>query len=411
MNRREFLQRMTACAAATTLGGVAFGKDGGRDGRPNILLIFLDDMGFGDIGCHGCKDIPTPNIDALAAGGVLFTNGYVTGPQCLPSRAGLFSGQYQQRMGCTGNQFPPKKGAMQASMATVLQKAGYACAGIGKLQAADGLSGLSVKITNPRALASKAVAFMEENREHPFFFYYAPRVPHVPLRPQADTLARFEHIKDTMRRKYAAMVYEIDLAVGMMMDGLARLGLPEKTLVFFINDNGGPEKGGNGSNASENDPLRGRKTELFEGGIKVPFIASWKGTVPAGLRYEHPVIALDVHATAAAVSGASLPAGFTPDGVNLIPFLKGEKKERPHEALFWMNRYSRSATHWWAVRQGDEKLLVRDQEVMLFNLKTDPCETNDLAGQQPGHVAALSATLASWLDSLPESVPRCGAIR
>jgi arylsulfatase A-like enzyme len=207
-----------------------------------------------------------------------------------------------------------------------------------------------------------------------------------------------------MRRRYAAVVFEIDQAVGIMIDKLRELGLLENTLIFFINDNGGPEKGGNGSNASENDPLNGRKTELMEGGIRVPFIASWEGTLPAGTIYRYPVIAMDVFATAAAIADAKLPNGFEPDGVNLIPYLKGEDKERPHGTLFWMNRHGRDS--WWAVRKGDNKLVVHNKQVMLFNLKEDPYEKKDLSREQPDKVSDLSFALTKWLEQMPQEVPR-----
>ena len=399
--RRNFLKGTLLAGAylgTNPLDGIA----AGRTAQPNIVVMFTDDMGFGDIGIHGCKDIPTPNIDALAKGGVHFTNGYVTAPQCFPSRQGLFTGQYQQRIGCSGNCYHGRS-KPTTSMATILKQAGYTCGGLGKLQGAEGLKQLKGK-SNPYELGRMAAAFIEENKAKPFFLYYSPQSPHNPLRPKRESLARFENIKDEMRRKYAAVVFELDQAVGIMIDKLRELGLLENTLIFFINDNGGPEMGGNGSNASENDPLKGRKTELMEGGIRVPFIASWKGTLPAGTIYRYPVITTDVFATAVALADAKLPNGFEPDGVNLIPYLKGENKERPHGALFWMNRHARDS--WWAVRKGDNKLVVHNKQVMLFNLKEDPYEKKDLSKEQPDKVSDLSSALTKWLEQMPQEVPR-----
>ncbi|MHC4942331.1 MAG: sulfatase family protein [Planctomycetota bacterium] len=382
--------------------------------RPNVLLMLIDDLGYGDLGIHGCKDIPTPNIDTLARSGVRFTNGYVSGAQCLPSRVGLNSGMYQQRFGITSN----NSGLIAnlygsswhgVSLGKMMKKSGYDCLGLGKLQATHGAFGLEDwtkeygPIDNTIELAEKAAAFIKKDKTKPFFIYFSPRSPHVPLSPKKESLRLFESIPRELRRKYAATVHELDQAVGMMMKALSDSGQSRNTLIFFISDNGGPmEK--KGPNGSENGPLRGQKKELFEGGIRVPFFMAWEGVIPAGSTYDHPVICLDVLPTCAALAKAKLPEGYQSDGVNLLPYLMGEQTGIPHEYLFWLQGSLKSTQY--AVRKGDWKLLVQEGRTMLFNLADDLGETTDRSRDESKRLPELADELVKWVDQLAPSIPR-----
>jgi len=411
--------------------------------KPNIIIFLADDLGYADLGCQGCRDIPTPHIDSIGRSGVRFTDGYATHPVCSPSRAGLMSGMYQHRFGFEHNSGPerytsPEFGMPRdvPSLAEKLKTAGYATAMIGKWHIGfkEGLrphergfdfhfgflSGArSYYPNNPRefdpiirsgevvkdekeyltdAFARESVDFIERSKKRPFFLYLAFNAVHSPLEATSEYEKRFPQISDRKRKTYAGMLAAMDDAVGRVLAKVRDLGSEENTLIFFYSDNGGPTP----ETTSRNDPLRGFKGQMFEGGIRIPFLMQWKGTIPAGQTYREMVMGFDCHATALAAAHVdvslretndlSRSERTTLDGVNLLPYLTDEKQGRPHEQLFWR------AGPQHAARVGDWKLVnsPRDGGSMLFNLKDDIGEQHDLAATNPAKLSELQAAFADW---------------
>ncbi|MEO6244244.1 MAG: sulfatase-like hydrolase/transferase [Opitutaceae bacterium] len=403
--------------------------------RPNILLIVGDDMGYADVGFHGCKDIPTPNLDALAAAGVRFTNGYVSGPYCSPTRAGLLTGRYQTRF---GHEYNPSGAnglpVTETTLANRLGTAGYATALVGKwhlgnqpemrppqrgfaeffgfLGGAHSYFDVSGMLRGSEpineldyttdAFGREACAFIERHRAHPWFLYLAFNAVHTPMHATDARLKKFAHIADERRRTYAAMMSAMDDAIGTVRAKLAATGQEQNTLVFFISDNGGPTMIGVTVNASRNDPLRGSKRTTLEGGIRVPFVVAWPGRVKPGV-FASPAIQLDLHATALAAAGIAPRPEWKLEGVDLLPFLAGEKSGAPHDALYW--RFGEQM----AIRRGDWKLVRYDTNAetntggrqpvsaaKLYNLAADIHEDRDLAAANPDRVRELQALWDTW---------------
>ena len=415
--------------------------------RPNIVIIVADDMGYGDIGPYGSKDIPTPNLDALARDGVRFTDAYVSGPYCSPTRAGLLTGKYPQRFGHEYNILPNSVAAAHAAiglpltettMADRLKAAGYNTALFGKwhlgsaerfhpmergfeeffgfIDGAHSYMSPAVTERNPLfegrkpvaepayltdVLGDRAVEFIKRKRAQPFFLYLAFNAVHVPMEATDKYLKRFGHIKDEERRVYAAMLSAMDDGIGK-----ALAALDDNTIVIFFNDNGGPTFAG-GRNGSSNAPLRGSKRTTWEGGVRVPLIIKWKGHIAGGTTYSQPVIQLDLLPTAFAAAGIKLDTKAL-DGINLLPFLSGKRSSRPHETLYWR------AGGMMAIRKGDWKLarnsdnafreepiVLNDLSVLeLYNLKDDLGETKNLASANPEKVKELAGDWTQWTKSL-----------
>lgn len=394
--------------------------------RPNIVILLADDLGYADVGFHGCKDIPTPHLDALARGGVRCTSGYVSGPYCSPTRAGMLTGRYQNRY---GHEFNPAAGSGQGlplsevTLANRLGDLGYATGLIGKWHLGStakmhptqrgfqeffgflggahsyltgkgiqrGTDNVPEKEYLTDALAREAVAFIDRHKKEPFFLYLAFNAVHTPMEATDKYLKRFPAIEDKMRRTYAAMLSAMDDAIGQVLARLRELGLEEDTLIFFLSDNGGPTMAGTTINGSRNFPLRGSKRQLLEGGVRVPFVLHWKGKLPAGTTYDHPVIALDILPTSVAAAGGQVKAEWKLDGVNLLEYLQGKKTEAPHPTLYW--RFGPQL----ALRRGDWKLVQYDKTGLhLYNLKEDIGETKDLAAQRPELVRELKADWDRW---------------
>ena len=320
--------------------------------KPNVIVIVADDLGYGDIGVHGCKDIPTPHIDSIAKNGIRATNGYVSGPVCSVSRAGLLTGRYQNRFGHEYNPGAPVPENFglpvgEATLADHFLRAGYATALIGKwhlgwkpefhplergFQEFFGFLGgartylpgkLAVPFSRGRqrivekeyltdAFRREALDFVSRHKEHPFFLYLSFNAVHTPILATEEYEMRFPDIAHKKRRTYAAMTSALDDAVGAVLAKVRAEGLEENTLIFFISDNGGPT-----DNGSTNDLLRGTKTTTWEGGIRVPWLVQWKGQLPAGKTFDHPVIQLDIVPTALAAAGIPLPKDARLDGEGL----------------------------------------------------------------------------------------------
>ncbi|MCW1885010.1 sulfatase-like hydrolase/transferase [Luteolibacter flavescens] len=412
--------------------------------KPNVLLIVADDLGWGELTSQGfTKDIPTPNIDSISANGVRFTNGYVSGPYCSPTRAGLLTGRYQQRFGHEFNPGNPVEAGtaiglslQETTIGDRLKSAGYATGWFGKshlgntpefhpqkrgfdefygfLGGAHGYfepgrgDNAVLRGTEPvketgyltETFASEAASFIERKKDQQWFVYLPFNAVHAPL----DTLKkyddRFASISDPKRRKFAALLSALDDSVGTVLNKVRDLKLEEDTIVYFISDNGGPTQ----SITSGNGPLKGYKAQTSEGGIRVPFAIQWKGTIPAGKVDERPVIQLDLLPTSLAAAGVEIDPAWKLDGVNLLPYLKeGGKTEAPHEALYW--RFGQQI----AIRKGEWKLVKSAEDgirygggkasadgAKLYNLTTDIGEKNDLASEHPDKVKELTEAWNAW---------------
>jgi arylsulfatase A-like enzyme len=391
---------------------------------PNIVVIVADDLGFADLGVQGSADVATPHIDSIAREGVRFLHGYVCCPVCAPSRAGFLTGRYPQRFGLEFNPPEPRSREFglpleEKTLAERLRSHGYATGMVGKWHLGfrpeltppergfaeffGFLSGMRSYFPREKgeailrgsdpvretdylttAFGREAAGFVDRHRNEPFFLYLAFNSVHAPLEATDRDLDRFPGIADPKRRAYAAMLASMDDAVGALLGKLRETGLEESTLLFFLSDNGGPTR----ETTARNRPLRGRKGQLHEGGIRVPFFARWKGRIRAGRTSEDPVIALDIAATALAAAGLEAPKEF--DGVDLLPHIEGRTARPPHDALFW--RYGDQR----AVRAGEWKLFSRAGREELYHLGRDEGEERDLAQAEPERARALRELLARW---------------
>ena len=394
----------------------------------NIVLLFADDLGYGDVGFQGA-DIPTPAIDRLADESVRFAQGYVSAPVCSPSRAGLMTGRYQNRFGHETNPASVRDAGTPVSEITIaelLRKQGYRTALIGKWhlgvqerfhpmnQGFDEFFGFlhgahpyfpdqarGQTLLRGRepvvereyltdAFAREAVSFIERNQDQPFFLHLSFNAVHTPIQATEKYLERFPHLNGEART-YAAMISAMDDAVGLVLATIRKYRLDENTLVFFLNDNGGVLR------YASNAPLRGGKATYFEGGIRVPFLLRWTGRLKPD-EYHHPVIALDVLPTALAATGGKLPTDRPYDGVNLLPFLMGNNSGIPHETLFWRMRDMRAQV----VRHGPWKYMNVRGQVRVFDIEADPSETEDVAASEPEIVNDLAARFAAWNEEMTE---------
>lgn len=415
--------------------------------RPNILLIYSDDHGWADLGAQGVdKDIKTPHLDQLASDGVRFTRGYVSAPQCVPSRAGLLTGRYQQKFGVEDN----NKGPLPLGEVTIaerLKDAGYVTGMVGKWHldtsgakggpkaarqlrehapdrqgfdeycrgelrqyfASHDLNGEPFQDA-PRGLVDNrfriivqteaALSFLNRRAakpEQPWFLYLAWFAPHVPLDSPEPWYSKTPANLPKERRQALAMIAAMDDGLGQIRAKLKAMGAEKNTLIVFIGDNGAPTTRG-AWNGSLNTPLIGEKGMLTDGGTRTPFIAAWPGTLPAGLAYEKPVINLDVAATAVALAGR--PHDGKLDGVNLMPFLTGENKAAPHERLFWRWRSQAAVLEfpWKLVRLGESKRY-------LFNITAPEGETKNLLTQRADIAARLEVKLTEWSATLSPPGP------
>ncbi|MBZ0268639.1 sulfatase-like hydrolase/transferase [bacterium] len=434
---------LAACAPS---GGVSGGGPGDAHRPPNVVVIFVDDMGYGDTGAQAAADIPTPHLDALARAGVQCTDAYVSAPLCFPSRAGLLTGRYAQRFGVEHHGRGFDLPAEQTTLAERMRDAGYATGLVGKwnLGTGDGLDpqsrgfdeffgfdGLAHPYVPGRerrggddpirrgrtpveegeyltdAFARESCDFILRHAHEPFFLLASFNAPHTPLQPRKIDRKRFAGRSDVARAEYAAVVVALDDAVGAIDRTLRETGLDRSTLVLFVSDNGAAERKG-GSNA----PFRDGKGSLWEGGIHVPWFVRFPGRVPRGGFDATPVMQIDVAPTALAAAGAlDDPAAF--DGKNRLPEWTGSAAPGEAVPLFW--RYAAdeqmAMTNAWAIRDGRWKLTLpeasvrsgppSDTEGMLFDLEADPSESTDVAAENPEVVARLRARYDEWNRTLP----------
>lgn len=451
--RRDFLREtgLGLAGAAALLASRRASSETGRGGNPNIVLLFADDLGYGSVSCNG-GDLPTPNIDALAAGGVRFTDGYMTAPVCNPSRAGLLTGRYQQRWGKELNsqtEAPigaPRRGTLPRSQKTIgaaLKAQGYSTGAIGKwhMGVSEGhhpldrgfdyffgmasgtdyvdLDWPGVHHTLDRVggmgkgglmrgrepapleeyltdqLTREGIEFIKRHKAEPFFLYLAHYAPHTPLQVTDKYYQRFPQFKNETKRIYAGMISALDDGVGAVMDTLEQEGLLENTLVFFASDNGAAKS--IDVDGRPNYPFTGHKRNLYEGGIRIPFAVQWRGVLPEGKIYEKPVSSLDIFPTALAAAGVEDFEGHDLDGTNLLPYLKGKDNGEPHEYLFW--RSGPNAV----VRKGKWKLLMAGESLSrLYNLDKDQGETKDRSAESPELVKEMKKAFAKWNEQMAE---------
>ncbi len=411
--------------------------------KPNVLIIVADDLGYNDLGFQGCKEIPTPNLDKLATQSVRCTNGYVSHPFCSPTRAGLLTGRYQHRFGHENNPaWLPESTTEglpldQITLPQVMKQNGYATGHVGKWHLGahpqfhplkrgfdenfsilggghqyfgDTKSGAEYTIPLDRngvgepqkgyltdQLGDEASAYVDRHAGgKPWLLYFAFNAPHTPLQANKEWIEKFAGIADVNRRTYAAMVAEMDENVGKVLARLDATKQRDNTLIFFVSDNGGPHlavKGKGMTNFTDNSPLRGAKGQVYDGGIRVPFLVSWPAKLKPAV-YNQPVISLDFFATAIAQAGGTVPADRKIDGVNLIPYLSGENKAAPHDILFWRSQ-GPDGIH--AARMGNWKFVHLGKNAPeLYDLSADIGESKNLASEKPDVLAKLEAAVAEW---------------
>ncbi len=420
------------------------------DERANVILVFTDDQGYADLGANGVvSDIQTPNLDNLAADGVRMTAGYVTAPQCTPSRAGLMTGKYQQRFGLDDNRYTPMPLSEQ-TIANRLQNAGYRTGMVGKwhLEVDQNSREFDVNsmpleqrtpwFPNERGFedvyygymnrwwtnynlagdtlppdyrdntdyrldvaTDAGLAFIERHKQEPFFLYLSYFAPHVPMEATEKYLSRHEGVAETRRQYALAMMSAIDDGIGRIRENLAVNGLTDNTIIFFISDNGAPvgihrldppiEDHGGIWDGSLNDPWVGEKGMLAEGGIRVPYVVSWPGTLPAGVVYNDPVSTLDVATTSLAAAGEEIPDEL--DGADLTPRLRGERDDLKDRALYW-RFWSQSA-----IRKGQWKYLAAGDREFLFDMNNNHEQDNQIR-RYPNIASQLRGELDGWSQDL-----------
>jgi len=410
--------------------------------KPNVLLIIADDLGYHDLGFQGSKEIPTPNLDKLAAQSLVCTNGYVSHPFCSPTRAGIMTGRYQQRFGHENNPawLPQDTVAglplTETTYPQLMQKAGYTTGAVGKwhlgahpqfhpnkrgfdeyfgalggghmyFPGTGGGSEYNIPLNRngkdeaqtkylTEQFGDEAVAFVGRHtgEAKPWMLYLAFNAPHTPLQAPQKWLDKFSQITDKNRQTYMAMVCAMDEALGTVLGKLDATKQRENTLIYFVSDNGGPNlQSKSGTNFTDNSPLRGAKGMVYEGGMRVPFLVSWPAKIKPG-KYDQPVIALDFLPTSLAAADS---ADLTPknlDGVNLLPFLSGEKNSAPHATLFWRTGGPGGNN---AIRRGSLKLVrLGKAEPELYDLAADIGESKNLAAEKPEVVKELVSAIAEW---------------
>lgn len=439
------------CAAGMALGALGLPVTSSATGGspperpPNIVFVFCDDLGFGDLGCYGSHRIRTPNLDGMAARGLLFTNFTVPSPVCSPSRVGVMTGQYPARhrfhghlAGVDSNRRRGMPNFLDPDSTTVtrlLKDGGYATAHFGKWHMggpqdpeapppeAFGIDVSATVLSNGpgygeagdvRADSSlrimqRTLDFIEANAARPFFINCWIIDPHSVLEPSPEQLAAYPALATRAKgfssatQVYGAVVTDVDRQVGRLVQTLERLDLAEHTLVVFSSDNGpAPIWGGdtNHSGAGDVGPLRGCKASLYEGGIRVPFIACWPGRIPAGRIDDRTVLSgVDLLPTFCSLAGISLDPDLALDGEDMSQALLGTPMERARP-LMWEYRYAPWGRHLQkspalALRDGDWKLLMNPDEsrVELYNLEENPCEVDNLAREHPDRVRRMSRQL------------------
>jgi arylsulfatase A-like enzyme len=428
--------------------------------NPNVVFILADDLGWGDLGCYGNKQIKTPNLDRLAKQGTLFTQFYVNGSVCSPSRCAFMTGQYPARHAIHGHYATHEQNAERGmsnwldpkvpNVAGLLKSAGYATAHFGKwhLGAGEGAPpppdygfdetrtgnstfrdstgkiwsepDLTFRAKSSAAIVDETIRFITAHKAQAFYVNAWMFIPHAPLNPPEEQMAPYKHLSPggtNFPFKSAAQIYygsvtDMDRQIGRLLEALDRLNLTDQTLILFSSDNG-PEdihiSNAGHSGIGSAGPFRGRKRSLYEGGIRVPGIVRWPGKVPAGVVDNSSVVAgVDWLPTVCKLAAIPIPAGHVLDGEDVSDIFLGKSRPRT-TPLMWEWRFQifgepfhRSPV--LAIRQGDWKLLMNPDRsrVELYDIPRDPTQLNNLAGRHPETVAALAARVLAWQATLPK---------
>jgi len=464
ITRREFVKGLAAGAAVAATSAMfprslLAAEEPAAGRKPNILLIYIDDLGWKDVAFMGSKYYETPNIDRLASQGVVFMQAYSNGPSCAPSRACLMSGQYGPRHGVykvgKADVGPKNKQKLIptpntetlrpdiVSMAEALKAAGYITAHMGKWHLGNdpelgphsqgfdiNLGGTSAgqpksyfsPYRNPTfsdgpegeyltdRLTDEAARFLEANKDKPFFLYLPHFAVHVPLQAKKDMMAKYEKKAPDGEQKnatYAAMIESTDQGVGRLMQKLDDLKIADRTIVIFYSDNGGQ------LGITEQKPLRAGKGYLYEGGIRVPMIVRWPGITKAGRTCQTPVMGIDLYPTFLEAAGAKAPENQILDGESLVPVLRGNTEKMNRRYMFWHfpcyqpGRGEYRITPSSVIREGDWKLTehFEDGRLELYNLADDISEKNDLAANEAERVKSMKAALDAWHKAVGAKIP------
>ncbi len=402
--------------------------------KPNVLVIMADDLGYHDLGFQGSEHIKTPHLDLLAAEGLRFTDAHVASTVCSPSRAGFITGRYQQRFGHEGNSPKGKLGMAvdERTIGQAFQDLGYRTALFGKWHLGNepeqyptargfdefyglrsgsrsywykpGEKGAHAAEYNGELakfdghfsdwLGEKTVEFIEET-DQPFFAFLSFTAPHTPHQSNPEDMQALGLPKDN----YAGLIYGMDRNIGDVIEALKKTGKLDNTLIWFLSDNGGTS--GNYSN----HPLGGKKGTEFEGGHRVPFLLYWKDHVPAGKDYKEMISSMDIFPTSVVAAGGSLDQERPLDGVDLMPYITGKKSGIPHEKLYWRKLECAD------MRDGNWKIIrVEGLPVVLYNLKDDIGEQQNLADKFPERVERMEKMLMQWETELMDPLWLEGAI-
>lgn len=422
--------------------------------RPNIIFILADDLGWGDLGCYGNRSIRTPNLDRLAAEGTLFTQFYVNGSVCSPSRCAFFTGQYPARHRIHGHYATPEQNAARGmsqwlepavpNVARLLKTAGYTTAHIGKWHLGNNSGGPPVaeygfdfvgsserdgangpaddpyfRAKSTALFVDEAIDFIRRSGDQPFYLQLWTLVPHATLNPTPEQRQPYLKFRAAGRdfphasalEIYAASVTDLDTQIGRLLNALQQLGLQDNTLILFSSDNG-PEdihvRNAGHSGVGSAGPFRGRKRSLYEGGIRVPGIVRWPSRVPAGQIADTAVVAaVDWLPSVCRLVGATVPADHQLDGEDMSGVLQGEIRPRTRPLLWeWRFNIAGEPVHHspeLAIRDGNWKLLLNPDRsrVELYDVTTDLTQLNNVAEHHPEIVERLAAQLTAWAQTLP----------
>lgn len=427
-------------------------KTAKKEQPPNIIFIFADDWGYGDLGIHGSDFAETPHLDQMAKEGIDFQNFTVNNPVCSPSRTAVMTGQYPARHSVHGHfasvesqikrQMPDWLDPQAPMLPRMLKKAGYATAHFGKWHLSnthiedapnptaygyDSYAAFNLPSRlhqmHPDSTFYKTIDFIKKHKEGPFFVNAWIHATHTPHYPKQKYLEMFSHL-DEQKQVYAAIVAEADDRIGLLFKTLKDLGIDKNTLVVFSSDNG-PEFTGDKKKLDDNSTgrgygsyyslgetagLRGQKRSLFAGGVRIPFIVRWPGTIPVGqINTTASLTAVDLLPTFVELSKSKLPKDYQPDGESIVPALLGKPFER-EKAVYWQWKYARSRANFWpsaAIEDGRWKFLMNHKtgQKALFDISQDWAEQKDISKSHPEIVAQLEQKIKTWENSLPTKAP------